>query len=491
MINMINKKTYMCLFIILILMMLGVSVVSAEDVSNQTASTEPSATTVTHQEINEINTQKEVAISNDEITHTDTAANTTKKSIKKVANKEEDLKTSEAPSADGYNLYQVGSASEFTRKGNKAYYNLTNDIVFTKTSDGAVFDFQSGDDIVINGNGHIISYDGTNKVYFSLLVSGTNPTTNYIINDVIFENFTDSVLSNLQAGPGNLNITNCIFRNNKNPRDTDESGGGGAIMISHGATNRGTINIMDSTFINNSANRGGAIFYNDPVNLYIMNCYFANNSAFGSRMTDRNGGGAIYAEDGASVNLISCDFENNTFNRSGVVETNNIAVYGNTKVLGYNIKVNGFYVTDLTNNTLGIYASNQNTNYGFHGNVATYDTTTEIMADEPYINNTIYITIHTIEEGFNSSLGNLEMHITITAPNGVTVVDEDVTTDEDGYLYYDFTSDIKGIYEVTSNIKEVYGKVLRKVNDVQVEDTELIYRASTTTKSLNYYRINT
>ena len=286
MINMINKKTTMCLCIILIQMMLGVSVVSAEDVTNNATSTEISTNTVTQNEINEINAQKEVTTDNNEITNT-IATNKTTKTITKVAS--QNTKTSEAPSSDGYNLHQISSASEFTRQGAKEYYNLTEDIIFTKTSNGGLFTVTARDDLIINGNGHTISYSGTNDVYFTNLISNVK----YTFYNVTFENFTDAALTNLDAGPGNVNITSCVFRNNKNPRTTNENGGGGAIMFAHTSLSPGIVNIQDTKFINNTANRGGAIFYNDPMTMYITNCVFANNSAFGASRVNENGGGAI------------------------------------------------------------------------------------------------------------------------------------------------------------------------------------------------------
>ena len=487
--NMINKKSYMCLFIILILLMLGMSVVSAEDADNVVKNTTTTSTpnTISHEKTVETNK----IIENSEQTKLETntltnKTNTTKK-INKIASQTTNTKSEASTVPNGYTVYQIGRASEFTRKGTNIYYNLTDDIVFTTSSDGAAFTVSAGDKLIINGNGHIISYRGSNNVYFSLLRSTNNPLTSYVIYNVVFENFTDSVLSTEGGnGPGNVNITNCIFRNNKNPRTTNENGGGGAIMFSYVATNRGTVYIKDSDFINNTANRGGAIFYNDPMNLYISNCYFANNSALGSSMTDRNGGGAIFAEDGSSVNLISCTFENNTFNRNGVIEQNNIAVYGDTSVKGYNINVNGTYITDITNKTLGIYATTQNNRYGFHGDVRSYNTYTSFEGINTTLNNSVRYTLRAVEGGFDSGLRNFVLHITFNDTRG-NVQRFDRTVDDDGYTYIDYSSEIAGNVTFSVDIDDFYADVLRSTG----LKNELIYNHSTTKSQFTIFRLNT
>ena len=486
---MINKKSYMCLFIILILLMLGMSVVSAEDADNVVKNTTTTSTpnTISHEKTVETNK----IIENSEQTKLETntltnKTNTTKK-INKIASQTTNTKSEASTVPNGYTVYQIGRASEFTRKGTNIYYNLTDDIVFTTSSDGAAFTVSAGDKLIINGNGHIISYRGSNNVYFSLLRSTNNPLTSYVIYNVVFENFTDSVLSTEGGnGPGNVNITNCIFRNNKNPRTTNENGGGGAIMFSYVATNRGTVYIKDSDFINNTANRGGAIFYNDPMNLYISNCYFANNSALGSSMTDRNGGGAIFAEDGSSVNLISCTFENNTFNRNGVIEQNNIAVYGDTSVKGYNINVNGTYITDITNKTLGIYATTQNDRYGFHGDVRSYNTYTSFEGINTTLNNSVRYTLRAVEGGFDSGLRNFVLHITFNDTRG-NVQRFDRTVDDDGYTYIDYSSEIAGNVTFSVDIDDFYADVLRSTG----LKNELIYNHSTTKSQFTIFRLNT
>ena len=480
MINMINKKTTMCLFIILILMMLGVSVVSAEDVTNNATSTEISTNTVTQNEINEINAQKEVTTDNNEITNT-IATNKTTKTITKVAS--QNTKTSEAPSSDGYNLHQISSASEFTRQGAKEYYNLTEDIIFTKTSNGGIFTVTARDDLIINGNGHTISYSGTNDVYFTNLISNVK----YTFYNVTFENFTDAALTNLDAGPGNVNITSCVFRNNKNPRTTNENGGGGAIMFAHTSLSPGIVNIQDTKFINNTANRGGAIFYNDPMTMYITNCVFANNSAFGASRVAENGGGAIYAEDGAVVNIVGTSFKNNTFNRSGTIEINNIAVNGaSSKVLGYNNDVDGTYITDINSKEFGIYASSQTATAGFHGVVKTTNTYVEFEAINTTLNNTVNYAFRAVEDEYNSSLDGYVLHITFNDTEG-NIHEFDKQVNEYGYAYFDYTSEIAGIVSFKVEMDDYYADVLRSEGLVN----ELIYSHSTSTGSFRFYRINT
>ncbi|WP_296804371.1 hypothetical protein [uncultured Methanobrevibacter sp.] len=64
---------------------------------------------------------------------------------------------------------------------------------------------------------------------------------------------------------------------------------------------------IDSTFINNSAYQGGAIFFNNETDNVIINGYFEGNEA--ERI-----GGAIVFQAKASNNIISAKFNNNRAN---------------------------------------------------------------------------------------------------------------------------------------------------------------------------------
>ena len=91
-----------------------------------------------------------------------------------------------------------------------------------------------------------------------------------------------------------LNIDSCTFSNSA----TVEAGG---ILCAFDAV----VNITNSTFEGNAADRGGALYaQNDSVVLNVENCYFFGNSAAGS-------GGSIYALAGPLVNVNNSEFDLN------------------------------------------------------------------------------------------------------------------------------------------------------------------------------------
>lgn len=132
-------------------------------------------------------------------------------------------------------------------------------------------------------------------------------------------------------GSGNeMRVQNSIFRGNSAPNG---SARGGSIYIDQtddtGSSSYEimTINIYDSVFDNNSADDGGAIFYNftssDP-SYDIVNSIFYNNSA-------RDSGGAIAIADNdesPTLDIISSHFVNNSAGTNGgavaVLEANGL-----------------------------------------------------------------------------------------------------------------------------------------------------------------------
>ncbi|KZX15426.1 DUF11 domain-containing protein [Methanobrevibacter filiformis] len=105
---------------------------------------------------------------------------------------------------------------------------------------------------------------------------------------------------------GNLIIENCIFKNNLITSTNSSYAGGGAISSWIGST----LSVTNCTFINNTANFGGAIS-NLANNLKIVNCTFINNTA-----TKEEGGGAIVTS------------TNNTSISGNLIFVNNSAAMG-------------------------------------------------------------------------------------------------------------------------------------------------------------------
>ena len=204
------------------------------------------------------------------------------------------------------------------------------------------------------------------------------------VSDILFANNTaqgGAAIDNAQY----LTVINCVFDNNSATRD------GGA--LSQSAQNTDTMTVINSTFTNNKGGRnGGAIKYQgSDIPLLIKDSTFINNKIG----TTDNWGGAIYvwnsnadiatstfinntAQDGGAVyaggkyaktlDITQCLFENNTASRNGeavyydynsydrfnltysAIINNNIKYFNNVKSINININ-NNWWGTNEVNFT--------------------------------------------------------------------------------------------------------------------------------------------
>jgi len=116
--------------------------------------------------------------------------------------------------------------------------------------------------VTINGNGVIIQ-----SLVSSLFARAYPGTT---LNNIVFVNFTASCLH--VFGTGVVSINNCTFSNCINVDHFSKLGG----AIHHIS---GALNIINTRFLNCSANFGGAIYcFPGATGLYINSCEFADNS---------------------------------------------------------------------------------------------------------------------------------------------------------------------------------------------------------------------
>lgn len=135
-------------------------------------------------------------------------------------------------------------------------------------------------------------------------------------------NFKDNNVSSGSGGAihqnnaGPIEIINCNFTNNS------ASSIGGAIYQA-----AGTMNISISTFEDNMATDGGAIYKSDGAYIGINNSLFVNNSA-------KSNGGAIY--DNGRMNITNSYFKNNTAINGGAIYFN----YGNMNISNSNFTNN-------------------------------------------------------------------------------------------------------------------------------------------------------
>ena len=160
------------------------------------------------------------------------------------------------------------------------FYGNSTEIVISKT-------------ITINGNGHTLNANGLSRIFH--ITAG-----NVVINNLTFVNastesnggavYFDSVSTGI--------VRNCNFTNNS-------AEDGGAVYFDD------TGNVENCNFVNNNATEyGGGVFcYNEGT---ITNCSFTNNSAAI--------GGAIYFGSDESIgNVINCNFISNSANRGGAI----------------------------------------------------------------------------------------------------------------------------------------------------------------------------
>ena len=207
-----------------------------------------------------------------------------------------------------------------------------------------------GENITIDGNGHVIDAKGKvkmftisgNNISFKNIVfkNGRSKESSAVIN--IFKNgslkvsdckFIDNKTSYNGACFGNsgfLTVENCEFINNEGYEGSvinnqyilkifdskflnNKSKTMGAIF------NWNRLEIYDSIFENNNARDGGAIYSEEGI-LKIENSQFINNVAKGKK----EGGGAIINQQKSKLHIVSCDFIKNKtiINHGGAIYNN-------------------------------------------------------------------------------------------------------------------------------------------------------------------------
>lgn len=168
------------------------------------------------------------------------------------------------------------------------------------------------EDIVINGNGHVIDARGKSAIFAVLDADVT-------IRDAVFKNGNShdgdeyailnegnltligcSILDGTTGivNDGDLTVEGCIFKDN-----SSDDMGGAVFGFS------GNLKITDSVFKANSSDMGGAIYCGSKM--ILKDCTFKNNRA-------RNGG-AIYAEE--EFTLKNCIFKDNNADEGGAIHS--------------------------------------------------------------------------------------------------------------------------------------------------------------------------
>lgn len=144
------------------------------------------------------------------------------------------------------------------------------------------------------------------------------PTT--IVNCIFKENTKSSVIA--ICCYTDLKVENCLFRNN-------DASGVDRGTIQNDKTNAVSMDVTNSTFLNNKATNGGGIYFTGTGSAIIKSCDFTGNTATTSGGGIYNGGKATITKNiftsngattsggglynsGASTTITSCDFSGNT-----------------------------------------------------------------------------------------------------------------------------------------------------------------------------------
>jgi len=243
------------------------------------------------------------------------------------------------------------------------------------------------DNKVIDGNGAVIYMEGSTIRAFDVIANGvtiknlTIKNANYWENGSAIKFAGDSgtvincnFINNTAQNGGAIyfdktgNVENCNFTNNK---ATGDDSYGGAVYFNHEGT------VSNCNFTNNSASYGGAVYFGTDGT--VTNCNFTKNSA--------GHGGAVHFYFVSTGTVTNCNFTNNTvginggaiyFGNTGNVEncnfTNNSAVDGGAVYFVSDAEVTNCNFTGNTGSNGGSIwmSSGSVTNCNFTNNSAGY-----------------------------------------------------------------------------------------------------------------------
>ncbi len=205
-------------------------------------------------------------------------------------------------------VYADGNFTDLQNKVDNSNNNLeiTHDYKFDSQSDA---DLKEGilinkTNYCINGNGHTIDASNQSRIF---QVIGENIT----INNLVFINANFEFGSAIFSDADNITIKNSYFAKNMVNDD------GGAIYA------RGSAYIVNSSFADNYAKRGAAIFGND-IKLEAYNCTFTSSFPINNAM--------VYARQ-AYVLLEKCSFANINSNYSSALHNDEITIVHNSKFI--------------------------------------------------------------------------------------------------------------------------------------------------------------
>ncbi|MBO7719118.1 MAG: Ig-like domain repeat protein [Methanosphaera sp.] len=272
-----NKKSK--LILLFALLMLSVTVVAAENISDYPITPD------TQSDDAIITTSHDVDVQDNKI-----ANNKIQTDNKNSKNMEGPLQTY-TTTASSYDdlVNKVNSAKtsdydEYTINLKKGSYNTTQTMTWAQTSRAYK--------LTINANGS--TFNGKNTYQFMSVDEGYT----FILKNAILTNFTSDEGGAVIFGDdySSITVTNSTFIKNTAQKN------GGAIYV------HGQLNISDSTFTNNTATYYGGAIHGYYADIKITNSTFAGNT-----LVDYGGGGSAVGDYGGDITINNCTFKNNGY----------------------------------------------------------------------------------------------------------------------------------------------------------------------------------
>ena len=290
--------------------------------------------------------------------------------------------------------------------------------------------------LTIQGNGHTL--DGYET---AMIVTQSSESKTVTINNTNFINGKGAIDCDC------IIVNECLFYNNQLTSSLSNDKGG--------AIKGGNLKIKNSTFINNQATQGGAIYTQLGANQYIDNCVFLNNNAFNG-----NGGGVCGVSDN-SLTISNCVFLDNDASQGK-------DVYFDLESNIYNCKVTDPSSTYLYNTTNKQYITDVK------------DSLIE-NSTNPVTSGAVYSAINSLNNQINniiSSSMNIEVITDFDVTDILSYTQKESIDDEAGIDFYNYceTENISltsnTIYLVPSDTLTYYYEflVFTDVSDNQVAE---------------------
>lgn len=215
--------------------------------------------------------------------------------------------------------------------GARAYIHLEKDYKFDITTDS---ELTSGitiennqERITIDGHGHTLDANNQAKMFYIV-------PSHITLKNIIFINGIDEHFRYGNEG-GSIywigtygTVVNCTFIGS-----TAKDAGGAIYFTGERTDDESTVNIINSTFINNTCSgngNGAAIYWNRYVTtMNIINSTFINNNGLGSASK----GGALHWLASSHVNIINSTFINNSATNGGAINWDYDYNTGNVYIL--------------------------------------------------------------------------------------------------------------------------------------------------------------